>query len=551
MAWETLVNDDATTYDTIELMLKYIRRYSGQKEVSEIIKKLPQPNSAKFLPSLFEFVAKNISYKLDPDGTEIVHAPSRLMKERIGDCKKMTGLIASVLKESGVPVFLKVVAYEKSKWSHIYPVVPLKDGSFIVMDVVNNKRFNKEVKHNDSMFFNLNGKKMNLVGMGSLSGVQTLKKTTAVGRAFAEMDADLMAISSGEAIGQPKGFDEDVEDSEIEIYSIAGMGFFREGQPHIGRRKSKAERKAKRRAKKTAKKAAKATKKVARKARRTDRKEKRQFIKSLPRSERPAVRKALRQDRQDKRKFARKVKKLGKSKGLPGPISKFIGKHPELFLAYFLKNNNPEVELTTQGAAKWNRVAKAVNKLKTKKGVDPAELLAFVDTVIEQKYGMPAEEYAMVYILKTAKEKGFMTRAPQPKEGMGEVATAVVVGAIAAASAIITAVLGLSKKDLNESDLPAEDDVFVAGDEETGAKPSKKRSGKLKNWLKNNLGDLLGVASSAADTFIKTHGNDPDPDEIDAAADETVTEEDKKGKTNLTPILIGGGVIAAFLLLRN
>lgn len=155
MAWErTIINDGASTQDTVDLIIETINSYHDQPEIDQLINSLDQSTLNGFLYSLFRYM-DTIIYEMDPEGIERVTTPRRLVLDGKGDCKKMSVFIASVLKRCNIPVLLKVVSYNGTEWAHIYPVVPLNNGEYITMDPVNNRQYNKEVNHEVWQLFNL------------------------------------------------------------------------------------------------------------------------------------------------------------------------------------------------------------------------------------------------------------------------------------------------------------------------------------------------------------------------------------------------------------
>lgn len=531
MAWQIRIKDRGTVEDTIQLIAQTIRRYHNSDTVNNAIKRLDATASLiDFLEQLFEFICDNVIYERDPVGHEMVTTPKRLLEDAVGDCKKMSVFIGAVLLKKNIPFYLKVVSYNKIEWAHIYIIVPLEDGTYVIVDPVNNCKFNKEVNYRKSRIYNVNGKVMTLSLLGRTESDESMSVAGVIG----ELDDDLFNISG---LGMGELDDEDADDTEIGIYSLAGMGI-------LGRRK-KGKRKARRKEKRAKKKKAKSAIKIAKKAKKAKRKARKKALKALPRKERKAVKKQWRKEKRARRKFAREAKKLGKSEGLPGQLSKFIGKYPEIWMMYFAKNDEPEYELSEEGKRKYNRIAFVVNKVKKKKDVDPAQLLAFVDTVIEKKYGMSAEEFIPVWIGMSAQEKGVLSG------GIGEpgTASAVIAGLVALAGAIVVAVVGVDKKDINEGDLPDEGDLIIGGDEGE-ASSSEKKKGVLA-WVAGNAGSLIGIAKNAAQLFDKETGGDPSGSDIDnfsQPGQNTSEGQDKKddkifGLPKIPVIAVGTGVV--------
>jgi len=497
----------ANTSDTVKLILETIENFSNTETVVRISNKLNCQRNEAFLRRLFNFVCNNVVYERDPIGKERVTTPKRLLLDGVGDCKKMTTFIGAILLHCKIPFLIKVVGYSQDKWDHIFIIVPRKDGSYITVDPVNNCKFNKEVKFIRAKTINRKGKTMELSLLGRMnqSANPDIPDKLNIMGSLENFDNDLFSL----------GQDNRELGSEIEIYSLESMA---------GRKERRARR-------------------AARKARAAARKAEKRRIRALPRAERKAVRRVKRQDRKARRKDARAAKKLGKSIGLPGPISKFIGKWPEMWLMFFAKNDNPEYELSPSGIKKFNRVSRAASKVQRRKGVSPAQLLSFVDTVIEKKYGMSAEEFVPVWIQGKAVRVGQVSGI-----GLGEPLTAatagIITGAIAAAAAIAAKIVGLSKDDINESDLPDEADITL-GDEGTTTKRSKVRA-----WLSENAGGLLKLAGDAFTTFKRQVGDNPTGADIDRfLANDVIADDGKVDKTTQNLLIAGGVGLAALLFI--
>ena len=97
--------------------------------------------------NVWQFVKQNVKYKKDPDGTQMIKLPSRLLheKELGSDCKSFTIFCGSILKNLGYPVVFRYTSYNYDPTpSHVYCVTYDKDGSPIIVDAVY-KKFNQEV----------------------------------------------------------------------------------------------------------------------------------------------------------------------------------------------------------------------------------------------------------------------------------------------------------------------------------------------------------------------------------------------------------------------
>lgn len=162
MAWKVVVKTDFDVDDTIKLIVDTVNEYSTSEFVEKLKNKLLKKSSSlnSFLHHLFDYVCNNVEYQLDPPTDERVTTPERLIRDGIGDCKKMTTLIASVLKAAGITPLLKVISYDGTNYEHIYVIVPDENKGYITLDPVNNCKYNAEIPHKKAKVIDLNNKEM-------------------------------------------------------------------------------------------------------------------------------------------------------------------------------------------------------------------------------------------------------------------------------------------------------------------------------------------------------------------------------------------------------
>lgn len=104
------------------------------------------------LRNVYDFVRDNIRYVRDPEDEEIIKTPGCTIAEGKGDCKSMTILVGSLLRDLGYSFFYRVAFYdpEYPQQGHIYAIAVI-DGKEIVVDPVYHK-FNEQLptwKHKD------------------------------------------------------------------------------------------------------------------------------------------------------------------------------------------------------------------------------------------------------------------------------------------------------------------------------------------------------------------------------------------------------------------
>ncbi len=170
-----IVKEGATIPDTLKMIVAAVNVCSRSPYVIQLTKQLnPTGDKKAFIKRLFDWVCVHVPYILDQPGDEEVWTPELTIKEGRGDCKKMTVLIASVLKCAGIEPVIKHVYYtnEDAENTHVYVIVPYPDlQHYLTVDPVNHKQWNTEVKGIRDVTLNfLNGKIMKLHMMGSVPG---------------------------------------------------------------------------------------------------------------------------------------------------------------------------------------------------------------------------------------------------------------------------------------------------------------------------------------------------------------------------------------------
>lgn len=84
---------------------------------------------------LFEFCVDNFTYKLDPQGEQLIKTPSRFLADKVGDCKSFAIFICSVLTNLNIPCVMRFVDYGEGDWRHVYAVAKI-EGRDVPLDVV-------------------------------------------------------------------------------------------------------------------------------------------------------------------------------------------------------------------------------------------------------------------------------------------------------------------------------------------------------------------------------------------------------------------------------
>lgn len=128
----------ATVADTIKFIPTVVRDTLFHTE--KIAKVLEGNNILETCSNIWHFVYDHIAYKKDEDGKEQVRSPARAWHDRGNiqgvDCDCYTVFISSILSNLNIRHKLRITKYKEDRFQHIYPIVPLNDGSYITIDCV-------------------------------------------------------------------------------------------------------------------------------------------------------------------------------------------------------------------------------------------------------------------------------------------------------------------------------------------------------------------------------------------------------------------------------
>lgn len=196
---KVLVKRNAELPDTINLIIDrinmdWIRQFAGA--VCDELQ-ATDPDRLSFLKRLQDYVNRNVQPRLDVAPDEDVFCPETTITRGIGDCKKMTVIIGSVLRRANIPFFLKHVFYSDKDFTHIYIIVPYPCAKgYITLDAMENNEFDNEVTHSRSNVYDLNKNKMNLFtgnrGSNMHSGKYSFMNAAAMGSGNILTDIDFI-----------------------------------------------------------------------------------------------------------------------------------------------------------------------------------------------------------------------------------------------------------------------------------------------------------------------------------------------------------------------
>jgi len=99
--------------------------------------------------NIFNFIRKNVQYRPDRPGHEIVRSPGYLLSSGTGDCKSYSIAIMALCRAFGIPATYRFVAYRPGDFTHVYIVATMADGRPVILDAVHGV-FDDEVKYRRS-----------------------------------------------------------------------------------------------------------------------------------------------------------------------------------------------------------------------------------------------------------------------------------------------------------------------------------------------------------------------------------------------------------------
>lgn len=130
--------EGATVADTIRFIPQVVR--DTLFHTQKISKVLKRENVYETCRAIWQFVYDHIAYKKDEDGKEQVRSPARAWHDRGNiqgvDCDCYTTFISSILSNLKIRHILRITKYSEDHFQHIYPIVPLNNGTYITIDCV-------------------------------------------------------------------------------------------------------------------------------------------------------------------------------------------------------------------------------------------------------------------------------------------------------------------------------------------------------------------------------------------------------------------------------
>lgn len=122
------------TQDIIDVLLESDKDVNWTAQTADFSKQFEK--SYKGLKKLTDWILENVKYKIDPAGVQWIKSPARTVADGYADCKSLTLLITSVLKNLRIRYRIRFVGYRGQKQvSHVYALAYINN-SWLPLDTV-------------------------------------------------------------------------------------------------------------------------------------------------------------------------------------------------------------------------------------------------------------------------------------------------------------------------------------------------------------------------------------------------------------------------------
>ncbi len=168
-ARDTVVMDNGEVTDTLKIIEEVVWKYIN--DTKAIAAKLKADRLEDTLRNIWEFLYYHIQYKLDAQGLEELRRPARAWHDRLTgiDCDCFSIFCSSILCNLGIPHRFRITRYSQPHWQHIYVIVPLAGSEeYYTVDAVLGQ-FNYEKPFTQKMDYTMS---LNGIKIAVLSGVE-------------------------------------------------------------------------------------------------------------------------------------------------------------------------------------------------------------------------------------------------------------------------------------------------------------------------------------------------------------------------------------------
>ena len=144
----TISDGDKGIYDTVAYMWHYALRDTEEALVKQLVSSLKGKNDLQTIKNIYDWVWRNVKYKNDPLGYEMITAPIHYVNgnRSTGDCDCMTTLLVCLLEASGFDCSIVVIAWRLKAYTHVFAEVWYKDSWFILDSTLQANGFGRQDK---------------------------------------------------------------------------------------------------------------------------------------------------------------------------------------------------------------------------------------------------------------------------------------------------------------------------------------------------------------------------------------------------------------------
>ncbi|MGZ8505724.1 MAG: transglutaminase domain-containing protein [Bacteroidia bacterium] len=132
-------------YDTVDIMDAVLEAAQhSQQYIKPFLPYLKGETVRETCRKIWDFLKNEITYKEDPEGWQMIKAPSQLWATKVGDCKSYSVFANAALQAFGIESFFRFAAYENQLDAnhnpaiptHVYVVAKDRTGQEIIIDGV-------------------------------------------------------------------------------------------------------------------------------------------------------------------------------------------------------------------------------------------------------------------------------------------------------------------------------------------------------------------------------------------------------------------------------
>jgi transglutaminase-like putative cysteine protease len=108
------------------------RDFFIRRKAEQIIAHIPGKDWVGEARAIHAFVRDEIIYRLDPNETEMIRTPAKVLEAGIGDCDDKATLAAALLEAAGHPARFVAVGFAPGELTHVYVETRIGDRWFAV-----------------------------------------------------------------------------------------------------------------------------------------------------------------------------------------------------------------------------------------------------------------------------------------------------------------------------------------------------------------------------------------------------------------------------------